>query len=76
MKIHKISKFSQVPLDRKVFILNKDNNWGFGTFFKWTQDSCGCKADGKIYCDFYSPEQSWLGEEKTSFIGWMEIPKR
>jgi hypothetical protein len=74
MKLNKITKFGKVPLDRKVLILNKDKTWGHGYFFKWVKDSMGEKADNKIYCDFHSPEQTWLGEAKISFLAWMEFP--
>lgn len=73
--LNKITKFGKVPLDRKVLILNKDRNWGYGVFFRWMKDSMGEKADRKIYCNYQSPEQTWLGERKDQFIAWMEFPK-
>lgn len=70
----KILKNGKVPLDKPVMILSKDNHWGHGTFFKWTEDSMGEKADGKIYCDFHSPQQTLLGEPKSSFLAYFEFP--
>jgi hypothetical protein len=75
VKMNKITKFGKAPLNKHVLILNRDKNWGHGYFFKWEEDSCGEKADGKIYCNFYSPEQTWLGESKESFLGWIEFPE-
>ena len=73
--VKKITTFGKVPLDRQVLILNKDRNWGHGYFFKWTEDEFGERADGKIYCNFYSPEQTWLGDPKTNFLAWMDFPE-
>ena len=75
MKFNKITKFGKVPLNRKVLILNSDNNWGVGEFFKWTKDSMGEKADGRIYCNFHSTNQLLLGEKKCKFLGWIELPE-
>lgn len=71
----KISKNGKIPLDKPVMILSKNNHWGHGIFFKWTEDSMGEKADDKIYCNFRSPEQTLLGEPKSSFLAYFEFPK-
>jgi hypothetical protein len=62
------------PLDKYILLKSKDGYWGHGDCFRWVKNSMGEKADRKIYFNFHSPQQTLLGEPKSSFVAWMDFP--
>lgn len=67
MKIKKLYRGSKnPPTDVCIFLQTKWGDWGIGEMFKY---------DKKATFNFKSFDRTLIGEEKSSFISWMEIPE-
>jgi hypothetical protein len=66
MVMNKLFKGSKnPPFDKKIFLKAKKLGWGIGEAYK---------HNGKVFFDFVCLENLLFGEDKESFVEWVELP--